>query len=113
MEWSVLLFVTFLVYLRKSKHRSCGATAAWAVTRPHVTIIAGPTMTNLYDSPVEATAHEEAIASLIEETRLPPDVVRRVYEREFVQLKPAARVKDYLLLFTLRKAREALRSAHR
>jgi len=68
-------------------------------------------MTDLYETAVEATAHEEAIASLIEETHLPEDVVRRVYERELVQLKPGARVKDYLLLFTVRKARKALRSA--
>lgn len=66
--------------------------------------------TDLYETAVEASAHEEAIASLIEETHLPEAVVRRAYEREFVQLKPAARVKDYLLLFTVRKTREALRS---
>jgi hypothetical protein len=67
-------------------------------------------MTDLYETPVEATAHEEAIASLIEETHLPEDVVRRAYEHELVQLKPGARVKDYLLLFTIRRTREALRS---
>jgi hypothetical protein len=66
--------------------------------------------TDLYETAVEASVHEEAIASLIEETHLPEAVVRRVYEREFVRLKPAARVKDYLLLFTVRKTREALRS---
>jgi len=69
-------------------------------------------MDNLYESSIEATAHEEAIASLIEETHLPEDVVRRVYEHELVQLKPGARVKDYLLLFTVRKTREALRTTH-
>ncbi len=67
-------------------------------------------MTDLYETAVEATAHEEAIASLIEETHLPEDVVRRVYEQELIQLKPGARVKDYLLLFTVRRARAALRS---
>ena len=66
--------------------------------------------TDLYETAVEATAHEEAIASLIEETHLPEDIVRRAYEHEFVQLKPGVRVKDYLLLFTVRKTREALRS---
>jgi len=67
-------------------------------------------MTNLYESSIEAKAHEEAIASLVEETHLPEDVVRGVYEHELVQLKPGVRVKDYLLLFTVRKAREALRT---
>jgi len=67
-------------------------------------------MTNLYESSNDATAHEEAIASLIEETHLPQDVVRRAHEHELVQLKPSARVKDYLLLFTIRRTREALRT---
>lgn len=67
-------------------------------------------MTDLYETAVEATAHEGAIASLIEETHLPDDVVRRAYEHELVRLRPGARVKDYLLLFTVRKTREVLRS---
>jgi len=70
-------------------------------------------MNTLYETAVEASAHEEAIASLVEETQLPVDVVRSVYERELVQLKPVAKVKDFLLLFTVRKAREALKSSHR
>ena len=69
-------------------------------------------MNTLYESPVEANAHEEAIASLVEETQLPADLVRSVYERELIQLKPVAKVKDYLLLFTVRRAREALRSSN-
>jgi len=68
-------------------------------------------MTAPYDSLVEATAHEEAIAALIEETDLPAHIVRNAYERELLQLKPGARVKDYLLLFTVRRAREALRAS--
>ena len=67
-------------------------------------------MTTLYETAVEASAHEGAIASLVEETDLPEALVRRVYEHELVQLKPGARVKDYLLLFAMRRTREALRS---
>ncbi len=67
--------------------------------------------TDLYETAVEATAHEDAIASLVEETHLPEEVVRQAYEHELVLLKPGARVKDYLLLFTVRKTREALRYA--
>lgn len=63
------------------------------------------------ETAVEATAHEEAIASLVEETHLPPDIVRVVYERELNELRPDAKVKDFLLLFTVRRAREALRVA--
>lgn len=68
-------------------------------------------MTNLYESSIEAATHDEAIASLVEETHLPEAVVRRAYENKLVQLKPGARVKDYLLLLTVRKTREALRTS--
>ena len=66
---------------------------------------------SLYETIAEASAHHEAIESLIAETGLPADVVKDVYERELGTLKRGARVKDFLLLFTVRKAREALRSA--
>jgi hypothetical protein len=64
----------------------------------------------LYDTAAEASAHRDAIEALIEETRLPAEVVRDVYERELGALKDSARVKDFLVLFTVRRAREALRS---
>jgi hypothetical protein len=64
----------------------------------------------LYDTPAEASAHHDAIESLIEETNLPADIVRNVYERELGVLKDSARVKDFLVLFTVRRAREALRT---
>jgi len=66
-------------------------------------------MDKLYDNTAEADAHADAIESLIAEMHLPSDVVRGAYERELTRLKPAARVKDYLLLFTVRHTREALR----
>jgi len=68
-------------------------------------------MIPLYDTAAEAKAHAKAIESLVKETQLLPDVVRATYEHELVLLKPDARVKDFLVLFTLRRAREALRSA--
>ena len=68
-------------------------------------------MRELYDGEIEAAAHEEAIGSLIAETRMPPHAVRVVYEQEYSRLKAEARVKDFLLLFTVRRAREALRQS--
>jgi hypothetical protein len=44
---------------------------------------------------------------------MPRELVRSVYERELIRLKPGARVKDYLLLLAERKARERLRSTPR
>jgi|KBSSwiStaDraftv2_1062776.scaffolds.fasta_scaffold1693144_2 hypothetical protein len=66
-------------------------------------------MPELYDSPSEAAAHEEAIDALVAEMNLPPNAVRTVYEQEYVRLRHEARVKEFLLLFTFRRAREALR----
>ena len=68
---------------------------------------------DLYETPTEAHAHEDAIESLAAETRMPPAHVRSVYERELIRLKPDARIKDYLLVFAIRKAREALRAERR
>jgi hypothetical protein len=44
---------------------------------------------------------EQTIAALVDETRLPETLVRTVYEHEFARLRPGARVKDYLLVFTM------------
>jgi hypothetical protein len=66
-------------------------------------------MDQLFENPAEADAHADAIESLVAETHLPHDVVRAAYEHELVRLKPEARVKDYLLLFTIRNTREVLR----
>jgi hypothetical protein len=54
--------------------------------------------------------HDEAIRSLVAETRLPTEVVRSVFESEFVRLKDGARVKGFLVLFAMRSTRRALRS---
>lgn len=62
-----------------------------------------------YDTEIEAAAHEKAIDALISETRLPSQAVRTVYEREYERLKPSTRVKDYLLVLTVRRTKEALR----
>jgi hypothetical protein len=67
----------------------------------------------LYDSPDDASLHEDAIESLVQETHLPIDVVRAVYEGVLVRLKPEARVREYLVLFAVRQAREALRPPRR
>jgi hypothetical protein len=65
-------------------------------------------MAGLYDSAAEEAAHEEAIEALVNETCLPAHAVRTVYEREYARLKPDARIRDFLLLFTIRRARETL-----
>jgi len=67
-------------------------------------------MADLYEAAREATAHENAIASLVEETHLPVDIVRSVYEHALIELEPTARVKDYLVVLAVRRTREALRS---
>ena len=59
------------------------------------------------------SVQDEAIQSLAAETRLPTEVVRFVFESEFVRLTDGARVKDFLVLFAMRRTRRALRSLPR
>ena len=68
-------------------------------------------MSELYDTEIEAVAHEQAIDALIAETHLPAQAVRAAYEREYARLKPSTRIKEYLLLFTVRRTKEALRQS--
>ena len=65
-------------------------------------------MPELYGSPTEAAAHQQAIEALVEETHLPAQAVRRVYEAQYARLAHEARVKDFLVLFTVRRSKEAL-----
>ena len=69
----------------------------------------GRHMPTPYDTTSEAALHEDAIEALIAETHLPPHAVRSAYEREYQRLRTEAQVKDFLVLFTVRRAREALR----
>jgi hypothetical protein len=56
----------------------------------------------------EEAVHDEAIASLANETHKPLPVVRRVFEAEYARLKADARITDYLMLFTSKHARDVL-----
>jgi len=52
--------------------------------------------------------HDDAIASLAQETHKPLPIVKRVFEAEYARLKAYARIPDYLMLFTSKHAREVL-----
>ena len=62
----------------------------------------------LYDDSDEEALHLFAIEALAQEIQRPVDIVKHVYERELARLKTEAKIKDYLLLFTSRRARETL-----
>jgi hypothetical protein len=66
-------------------------------------------MPELYGSPTEAAAHQQAIDALVAEMQLPAQAVRSVYEAQYARLAHEARVKDFLVLFTVRRSKEALR----
>jgi hypothetical protein len=57
----------------------------------------------------DASVHAEAIASLAKETHTPIPVVKRVYEAEYARLNAFANNKDYLVVFAVRRTRDALR----
>jgi hypothetical protein len=66
-------------------------------------------MPQLYDNPDQEFLHLNAIESLAMETGYPDAVVREVYEAEFSRLKAGARLSEYVVLLSSRRAREALR----
>jgi hypothetical protein len=68
------------------------------------------TMPGVRDAEYPTTVHEDAIEGLIAETRLPPQLVRSAYEREYGRLRDDARVKDFLVLFAVRRTRVVLRN---
>ena len=57
----------------------------------------------------EANVHEDAINALIAETHVAPDIVRNTYRRTLAQLESDARLTEFLVLFAVRKTREALK----
>lgn len=65
-------------------------------------------MPTLYATAHEEALHSHAIQALAVETGHAPALVRTVWERELAALAADARIRDYLPIFTLRKAREAL-----
>jgi hypothetical protein len=57
---------------------------------------------------LDAAVHAEAIASLAKETHTPIPVVKRAYDAEYARLSAFAKNKDYLVLFAIKRARDAL-----
>jgi hypothetical protein len=56
-----------------------------------------------------AERHVNAIRSLTEHSRLPFEVVEKIYRNELLLLEPTARVTRYLPIVTTRRARDRLR----
>jgi hypothetical protein len=61
------------------------------------------------DNPNQEALHLKAIESLAIETGHPFVVVREVYEVEFSRLQAGARLTEYVVLLSSRRARESLR----
>lgn len=69
---------------------------------------AGDTMAS--SPPIELEPeHLSAIQALADETHRPVDDVNRIYSEMFERLNANARIKDYLILFTSKSVRDALR----
>ena len=65
-------------------------------------------MADIYNGPGAEDASLDVIESLAEETHRPVPEVKPVYEAELRYLKSQARITDYVVLFAVRRAREAL-----
>jgi len=66
-------------------------------------------MPKLYDNPEQEALHLNAMKALAIETGRELTVVRQVYEMELARLQIGARLGDYVLLLSSRRARETLR----
>ena len=66
-------------------------------------------MPQLYDSPELEALHLKAMQALATETGHEFDVVRQVYEAELARLQAAANVREFVVLLSSRRTREALR----
>ena len=62
--------------------------------------------------PNEDAINQGAITSIAQEMHYPLPVVKRVYQTEFEHLKASARITDYLVLFAVRRTRDALLARH-
>jgi hypothetical protein len=67
----------------------------------------------MFANSIEETAHANAITALATEIDRPATEVRSVYEHVYRQLKPKARIPDYLPLLVSRRARDILNADRR
>ena len=66
-------------------------------------------MPQLYKNPDQEALHLKAIKSLAIETGHEFVVVKEIYEAEFTRLQAGARLTEYVVLLSSRRARETLR----
>jgi len=62
----------------------------------------------IYENKAEQALHDGAIDALADEMHLDVDDVRPVYERNYLRLRPTARVRDFLPVLVARRTRDAL-----
>jgi hypothetical protein len=96
-------------------HRSINAgqefphSAATRAAAAQTTIPRNFHMPQLYDNPDQEALHLKAMKSLAIETGHDFSLVRQIYEVELARLQAGAHIRDYVLLLSARRAREALR----
>ncbi len=66
-------------------------------------------MVSIFADPDEESLHTGLMAALADEIRKPVVEIRPIYESVYLQLKPLARVTDFLPLLVARRTRDALR----
>ena len=68
-------------------------------------------MVSIFADPDEETLHSGVMAALADEIRRPIVEIRPIYEDVYLQLKPLARITDFLPLLVARRTRDALKLA--
>ena len=66
-------------------------------------------MSSIFADPDEESLHRGVMAALADEIRRPIVEIRPIYEDVYLQLKPLARITDFLPLLVARRTRDVLR----
>ena len=70
-------------------------------------------MISIFANPDEESLHSGIMEALAEEIRRPLVEIRPIYEHIYLQLKPFARITDFLPLLVARRTRDILKIADR
>ena len=68
-------------------------------------------MVSVFANPDEESLHSGIMAALADEIRRPIVEIRPIYEDVYLQLKPLARITDFLPLLVARRTRDVLKIA--
>jgi hypothetical protein len=67
-------------------------------------------VTTLYENDGEKNRHRAAIHALARDLSVPADEITRLYEEALTELKDRAKIKNFLVVFAIRRVRQLLKT---